>query len=969
VALARLLFRLDRRLVAGALGIGAAILLPVAGTLVLAGLEAHVDSAQGWVAYRTDGAGLDLAGLPAPRVALAEQDYGGARIAAYRVGGPAIAEGTVQGLPEAGDPPAALLAVAPTVLSRGSAPLAAPDRFLVNSSLIPQAPVTMALFDGPVAVPGAVVVPARGADAFEEQTIRDVAASTWVLLAASVPAVALVAVAFAVQEVRDQRGTSAALVALGGARWARALVAGRVLLVSGLGLAASALAAAALWAAGKPFHPHPFPVAGILLSFAFPGIAAALAGLAVSARALTDVQGVLRAPAGPAAQPRWPGPAMLRPLLLGSAVVPVLVASGLLFAFDVGFPVAVSQVPSALVGGPGEYILGAEEGLQIGAGIDASVADVAGLDPAVQGISAETPVPTLVDGHAAVVRGGNWTALAAYHGLDLVEGHPPGPGEAIVGQGLARRLGVQPGDIVHVQGGARPWMLALTVVGKARGPDLLNDEVLVAPETARSLAGLPAGQAALVRFRPQTEAARMAVQRVDPALAVTRLEAPKGAVAGDLAHAVVTVANLGAKEGERTLTLRVDGQGVASQVARVPGHSIRSFSLPFLVPPGAYTLAVNPSAGGTAAAGTLAIQVPASALVGQGFQVRLLEGESPAADRRVGLFADAQAADNRSGALATATTGADGNATLVAGRAGLLYVGTLDGPRAFATVAVAKGPGPDIVVESAWSVPPVPVPGQEAQVFATVRNRGAQGGTAQVHFFAGGALFHQEETGLGAGGQVTLQARLVLSAPVDQVRVENVTVDFRSIPFSAPPTPPATVPVPATGVRTGESLEGQIADRVLGDARAALGGVAATALASTLALVFLATDRSLRSRSHVAGILEALGQDEQRIRRRAALEAAGLGGGAMLAALIPAKLLYIAGHALGRPAPFAHAVPDPVSALFAVQTTAAFAAACALAAFLAAGPVLRRSPLRPGTRSGEDELPAVSLHGLLEGPR
>ncbi|HEX2065900.1 MAG TPA: hypothetical protein VHI93_03715, partial [Candidatus Thermoplasmatota archaeon] len=150
-------------------------------------------------------------------------------------------------------------------------------------------------------------------------------------------------------------------------------------------------------------------------------------------------------------------------------------------------------------------------------------------------------------------------------------------------------------------------------------------------------------------------------------------------------------------------------------------------------------------------------------------------------------------------------------------------------------------------------------------------------------------------------------------------------------------------------VQSGAGVQAQVANRALGNARTALVGLGGSAAASTLAIVYLATQRTLAGRRHAAGLLLALGQQPSQVRSRAALEGALLGGAAMALAIVPAKLAFLAaGHG---PPVFAHALPDPITPLFAVQAAAAFAAACALAAYWGSEALFRGSrPLQPVRR-------------------
>ncbi|HEX2066502.1 MAG TPA: hypothetical protein VHI93_06795, partial [Candidatus Thermoplasmatota archaeon] len=479
--LARLAVRPDRALAVAALGTAAAILLPVAATLVL-GTLAGTPARDQWVAYAPPGQALQWEEAEPKPLRVAAQAADGRM--AYVAGDPAVARGArllMPGAPSNGTRSATVL------------PLLHADTVLVHPlDLGPATPVA-ALFPRRPDLAGAVVAPARGADAFEDATGQDLADQGLVLTALSLPAVCLVAIAFARQEVRAQARRSATLAALGGARVAAAVAAARMAVMAAAGAALAAMGGFALYQWGpSQFHPEDAPRLRLALAIALPALAAAVGGVVTVLASRTRMDILRGAAQDVEADTPLPLPLAARPLLLGVRLLPVLLLAAALFAVDVGFPAAAARIPAALAGGPGEWVLGAERGLRAGQGVDARVADVAGIDRNVSAIVAETVIATLLQGSPAVLRGGTWAALSSYHGLAVAEGAPPGP---------------------------------------------LGDEGFVDARTGRELGQLPPGHATLVRFRPQTEAAADAVLRGPAHIQVTRVALePAQPAAGSIAR-------------------------------------------------------------------------------------------------------------------------------------------------------------------------------------------------------------------------------------------------------------------------------------------------------------------------------------------------------------------------------------------------------------------------------------------------
>jgi len=965
VVLGRLVLRPDVGLVVAVLGTAAAILLPAAGTLVLHGLDVRVDdplrlvyaSGGGPVRWPVEGPQPDLA------VTVAERD--GLVLAAYTVGPPGVEPGQARPMPRAPEagPPVLHLEILPRATT--VADLVPADAFLVHASELPERPSTAALFGGAVEAP-AWVVPARGADAFEAGGAEDLRGSTVVLVTLSLPAVALVAGVFADHEARARRRTAATLAALGRPSLGRDLLVGRVLLMSLLALAvAAAMVLALSTLGGAAFRPPTTPWGALGLALGVPTVVAAASGAVRAAR--TDGLRLLRAPPDeqdpPGPRLAWlPTPA--RPLVLGVRLLPVLLVAAALFVADVGVPIGAASVPVALAGGDDEWIVGAGEGLVAGGRTATAPAESLRYHPDIGAIVAEVLLPTTLEGRTVVLRGGAWADLATYHGLHLVEGAPPGPRGIVLGAGLADRIGARVGDAVAVQAVDRPLVETLRVDGLYDGPPILRQEGLVGLERGQALAGLAPDQATLLRVTPRTEAALAALSEPSARIEVVgmRLEPPEP-VAGDVVRVALDIVNLGARAGARPLTVRVDGEAVAGMTATLPPHGHGQVAARFIAPEGAFRVDVNPTRVEEATAPPRRVEVPAIAFAGRPFTVGVTGADgAPLADVPVRLHAGLEEAADGADPIDAGVTGADGTVVLVPDRAGGLAVAAGAGPPTYREVRVGRAEDAEaarIEVARVWLEPPRPRVGEPTRLSATVVNVGGAAGEASIGLFVDATRLGDETVRLDQGATRSLVVDFVVSAPVRQVRAGDLVLRVaETTPGQAPSAPPA---------RSGGSLQAEVADRVLGDAQRVLGGLASIALLTTLAVAFLATDRTLRGRAHVLGVLEAMGHDEAAIRRRAAWEGGTLGAVTAALAVLLGKAVFLGLGALGRPILFGHVLGDPVQPLFALQAIAAFAFVTALAAYLAAGRTLRASPLRGATRRRDERLPVVPVQDQLRG--
>lgn len=127
-------------------------------------------------------------------------------------------------------------------------------------------------------------------------------------------------------------------------------------------------------------------------------------------------------------------------------------------------------------------------------------------------VTLQLPGGRIVTGGSAGLTGYNWPS-AALTPFTLISGHAPqGPGQLVVGAGVARSAGLHPGDRVRLTGAGQP---AFTVVGVASsGRNPAQDSALFwSAAQASALYGHP-GSADLIGLvaRPGTHASALAAQ-------------------------------------------------------------------------------------------------------------------------------------------------------------------------------------------------------------------------------------------------------------------------------------------------------------------------------------------------------------------------------------------------------------------------------------------------------------------------
>ena len=913
--------QLDRRFLVAALGAAAAILLPVAATLVLSGIAPQVDPSTGWLLMAEEGESLALP--DEVRRAVWYHEIDGTPIAVIVRGDPIVAPG------QAGTLVGANVTLAGTTYEgvvRERLALIPDGAVLLHPS--DEAGLAQAAWlDGPV--PGAVL--ARGGDAFEQLGVEDLRNSFWLLVIASLPATVLVASAFAGQEVRERLRSAATLTALGAPELARRILIFRVLLVAGLGGFLAAAMGGGLWAfGGSTFRPADTPVLAVFLAVALPTLAAAVAGSAVVLWRLRDPAGLLQgAGQGDATEPRIPLPLQARPLTLGVRIVPVILLAAMLFVVDLGFPLAAAQIPAAIAGQGDEWVEGAESDISIGGAVLAGPGEVLRFHPDVEDAIAEIVLPTTLDGRPVLVRGGSFDDLARYHGLTLTQGDASG---WVLGHKTADRLGLEVGDVVRTQSAVRPLPAWVPITGIYQASGLLADEAVAPADDARQLADLSEGQASVVRVRPATQESLAAMESAVGRVEVVAVRSG-AAVAGGVANIEVDLVNVGGATATRSITVRIDGVPQATDEVVLGGFGTATRTYPVLVENAVFRVEVNPEADGVAQASDVRIEAEDLQFSNQAVQALVAVDGAPVAARNVTIHGTLADARDGTGVVTRSVTDADGIARW-SSQPGTYYVKVGSAVAKVQVVAPEFQHAPNIQVEHAW-IEGSRVPGAIVQIKAQVTNLGGGPGTKSIDYFLDDGRFHVLEVNLGPGESRVLEASWTFREGT--LRVGDQVQDVEAVETTRHAGQPASKDIQSAG-----AIQAKVADRVLGDARQALIGMATIAMASSLSIVYLSTDRTLRGRQGVLETLHALGEDTAAVRRRAGWEAALLGAVGFLGALLLGKLLFRFLGWIGWPAPFAHSLPDPFGWVFALQAMAAFGAACAMAAFLVAGPLVAK---------------------------
>lgn len=951
MSLSRLAVRVDGRLLVAALGLAAAFLVPLAGVLASKGLAATVGVEAGGLHVAQPGEGLggvDLVDLGQATWVLAGRDVGGRHLVAFVQGPTVVAAGQAYD----GGPPGRVLRILDqnlTTIQPNAAPVG-PGLTLVHPSVLGSATPEAAFFRSN---PGNLL-PARGPDAFEVAGIADLQDQTWALVFISLPVVILVAAAFARLEAKALSDVVALVAALGKPERAGQLLVVRVLLLVGLGAVACLAALYALTLLRLlPVQWDAVLSRPVLLALLVLAGSAALAGATVGWRITLRPRSALRAKPALGDEPRLGFlPLPLRPWIAGWRLLGVFVLVGAVVALDVGLPLAASGIPASLAGEDGEWVLGGTTtSITSGRALEAA-ANVMALDPEVDAIVAETFVPTTLQGKPFLLRGGQWASMSTYHGVGLTEGRAPLTGEVALGVRAAQAFGLGLGDSLMVAG-ETGLLGRFQVVGLVDGSGLIPDEGVLEPGDARRMANLPAGTVHALRLRPETPEAVAAVQRGTPRIELLRLRIePPDPQAGSVASAVVEGANLGAAAGTRVLQLRVDGLSAGTATLHLGPYQRGNASIPFVVPAGPFEAQVNPEASATGSTSPYNLTGPFAVAEGGSARFVLQGPAGPVADVAVRLYPDLAAAAAGTSLLGTLVTDADGSVTIPGNQTGAVVLvadATADSASTqLYVVAEADAGRVRGLVETVYLLPGAPSAGQQATIAARVRNVGGIEGPVRLDFQVDGNRIAIQDVVLEAGEQRTVTQSFIVQRTGAPVTVNGVRASSPVAVATADP------PVDPGKAQHGGALQAAVADRLLGNARTVLGGLAVTAGTASVAVLVLAVQRTMAQRAGILAVL-ATAWTPAEIRRRAAIEAGILGFAGGFLGIGIAKLAIFGLGAVADVRVFGHALPDPFGWLFVIQVCAATSFLASLAMWNGVGRRLGKGTARV-LRSGAADL-------------
>ncbi|WP_435068281.1 FtsX-like permease family protein [Haloplanus sp. C73] len=179
------------------------------------------------------------------------------------------------------------------------------------------------------------------------------------------------------------------------------------------------------------------------------------------------------------------------------------------------------------------------------------------------------------DGRAVPARGVDFEAYRSVSDARVVAGRAPNAtDEAVVGAGLARTLGVAPGDELALGGSTTTTVATVEIVGTFEASGAADDHLLVSLPLARHLEDVPAGAANVVRFREGASAS------ANETVVTLGLSAPRQAATGEDVTARVRVQNVGADRATRTVRATF-GEQVRQTRVTLSGGERRTVELTF----------------------------------------------------------------------------------------------------------------------------------------------------------------------------------------------------------------------------------------------------------------------------------------------------------------------------------------------------------------------------------------------------
>ncbi len=627
-----------------------------------------------------------------------------------------------------------------------------------------------------------------------------------------------------------------------------------------------------------------------------------------------------------------------------STTVP-LVASAIVLAASLGMVYGVADVPEQLFEGGDSQVVA-----------DTSVNPLRGEVPAflghhlgdVDGYQASSPeifAPTLVDDEPLMARGVSWEHVERINDATIQQGRTfQSPNEAVLGQQAARTLDRTIGDTLHLPSPYHAGIARVTIVGTASLDGLLNDEILLPLETARSLTGLPPDAVNMIRYEttPNQEP-----RTLPTGIEVTGLTLdPPNPVPHEQATVHLDLANFAPGTDTRQLTLQANGQHAASDWVRLPGHATETTTLAFRAPPQqSLTLTVNPQLDARTEDPGYRLDAPDVASINKTLTVTVTTPEGDPAPAVNVTLDDATARTDDQG-HATLTPRTLGNRSLIAqgeqGRAGasiqVVDPADLHRPR----LVIHTVSGPTNVEPGTWNG------------IVDVENAGGAPFQGPLPLRVNDEQRHLNTTHLAPGDRDHITITLDLDEGSHRIGPHHASLTVQA--QQAPPQPPGDgqdpdePPPPEQGTfealleqRREETQQTSTQDAdptqsfledTFENIGAALNLITLITILHAGLITFVAVYREIEERANRLGTVTAIGSSRTTLRRIVAREYATVG----TAAAVPGVLLGLGGMWLlgqaGMLNGFGHTLSPRLGLAFALALILAAVATTLLAAML-----------------------------------
>ena len=397
--------------------------------------------------------------------------------------------------------------------------------------------------------------------------------------------------------------------------------------------------------------------------------------------------------------------------------------------------------------------------------------------------SPEVLLPQVRDGQSYVMRGVNYSAYRQVSDVSVTAGREPsGIDEALVGEGLARTLGVGVGDEVTVGGGTTFGIDRVTVVGRFSGPGYLDDQLLLSLAAGKQLSNMDGGAVQIIRTTgveeppaPGNDTSTDTPTPVPADVVVTDVTVPETGVVNRSVPVEVTLENRGDRTGSLNLSVPVDGSERETTVT-VEGGQVRtvtltaSFRMPgrYVLPVGGSnaSITVEPSPADVV---VIDATIPEAGVVNRSVPVDVTLANRGGHAGNLTLSVPVNGTDRET--TVTVDGGQERTVTLSAVfRTTGVYTVTVGGIDSEVEI-VEPSPG-DIVVTD-MSVPETALAGEEVPVSVTLENHGEQ---------AGGLILTTPVNGTERETAVAVEQ---ITMFVSSLSVEAITISVSSIPASS----------------------------------------------------------------------------------------------------------------------------------------------------------------------------------------